>query len=179
VERINNSISTSSQDEKLFCGVLDIFGFECFSYNSFEQLCINYTNERLQFFANTFIFKQEQELYKKEGVTWDVSDFPDNQECLDLLEKKNTGIFSLIHDECFIPKGNDRSLLEKFKKQYKDNSRFSMIKTKPEWFLVNHFAGSVPYCIDGFVEKNRDTLSQTLRDLIETSSTPLISSLFK
>lgn len=163
---------------RLFCGVLDIFGFECFQLNSFEQLCINYTNERLQQFFNTFIFKCEQQLYAEEGVGWNASDFPDNQDCVDLLEQKTAGIFSMLDEECVVPRGNDHGLVHKLKEKHKANKRFGIIKVQPDWFVIHHFAGPVPYCIDGFVEKNRDQLSQDLQNVIRDSRHPFVSSLF-
>ena len=88
------------EDVKLFAGVLDIFGFECFKMNSFEQLCINFTNERLQQFFNSFVFKLEEQLYEREGIQWDPLDFPDNQDAVDMLQGKGTGVFAILDEEC-------------------------------------------------------------------------------
>lgn len=99
VQKTNESIGYRT-DVNLFCGVLDIFGFECFKVNSFEQVCINYTNERLQQFFNEFVFKLEESLYNREGIPWDPLDFPDNQDSVDLLEQRPTGTFTfslLLH----------------------------------------------------------------------------------
>merc|ERR1719352_1012377 len=95
VHQANASIGYK-EDIKLFIGVLDIFGFECFKMNSFEQLCINFTNERLQQFFNRFVFKLEEELYDKEGIAWDPLDFPDNQDAVDILQAKGTGVFAML-----------------------------------------------------------------------------------
>eukprot|EP00439_Symbiodinium_sp_Y106_P038451 s3538_g4.t1 len=95
-------------DVKLFVGVLDIFGFECFKMNSFEQLCINFTNERLQQFFNSFVFKLEEQLYERENIPWDALDFPDNQDSVDLLAGKGTGVFAMLDEECLVPNGSDQ-----------------------------------------------------------------------
>lgn len=178
VKRTNESIGYR-EDVKLFCGVLDIFGFECFQFNSFEQLCINFTNERLQQFFNNFIFKCEEELYGREGIPWSSLDFPDNSDCVDLIDRKSTGVFAMLDEECIVPRGSDRGFCNKMKEKYKDNKRFAIIKTKPEWFIVNHFAGPVSYCVDGFLDKNRDQLSLDLQDCIKKSSSQFICALFK
>eukprot|EP00434_Breviolum_minutum_P005396 symbB.v1.2.004758.t1/scaffold242.1/size254583/5 len=96
------------EDVKLFVGVLDIFGFECFKMNSFEQLCINFTNERLQQFFNSFVFKLEEQLYEREGIPWDALDFPDNQDSVDLLAGKKEGVFAMLDEECIVPNGSDQ-----------------------------------------------------------------------
>lgn len=177
VQETNQSIGYCPEVD-LFCGVLDIFGFECFQLNSFEQLCINYTNERLQQFFNTFVFKCEEQLYTREGVGWSALDFPDNQDCVDLLEQKTIGVFSMVDEECVVPRGNDRSLVHKLKDKHKVNKRFGIINVKPDWFVIHHFAGPVPYCIEGFVEKNKDQLSQDLQHVIRASDNPFVVSLF-
>lgn len=133
------------EDVKLFVGVLDIFGFECFKMNSFEQLCINFTNERLQQFFNSFVFKLEEQLYEREGIPWDPLDFPDNQDAVDILQAKTTGVFAILDEECFVPQGSDQGLNNKLMKQHKGHRRFDEIKTKPTWFVIKHFAGPVRF----------------------------------
>ena len=96
-------------DVKLFYGVLDIFGFEQFKMNSFEQLCINFTNERLQQFFNLFVFKLGEQPYEREGIPWDPLDLPDNQDAVDLLQGKPSGIFALLDEECVVPGGSDKA----------------------------------------------------------------------
>lgn len=177
VKKTNESIGYHP-DVKLFCGVLDIFGFECFQYNSFEQLCINFTNERLQQFFNDFIFKCEEELYKKEGISWCSLDFPDNADCVDIIDRKSTGIFAMLDEECIVPGGSDKGFCNKMKDKHKYNKRFEEIKKKPEWFIVIHFAGPVSYCVDGFLDKNRDQLSINSQDCIKQSSSEFVRSLF-
>ena len=129
VERVNESIGwvppLAVDGVDLVCGILDMFGFESFTSNSLEQLCINYTNELLQQFFNEYIFKQEEQLYKAEGITWNPLDFPDNLDCLSLISKassneRNTlasklpsGIFELLDEESFMPKGSDSTFHSK------------------------------------------------------------------
>ncbi|EZG57259.1 myosin F [Gregarina niphandrodes] len=167
-----------SKPSVVSCGVLDIFGFECFDVNSFEQLCINYTNERLQQFFNMFIFKCEEVLYKEEGIQWDPLDFPDNQDCVDLLATNKLSILCMLDEECIIPKGSDQSLCSKLKEQYKTHKRFKPIKTRQDWFVVDHFAGPVNYCSKGFLDKNRDQLGVDIQDCIKASENRFISHLF-
>jgi len=167
------------EDVKLFVGVLDIFGFECFKMNSFEQLCINFTNERLQQFFNSFVFKLEEQLYEREGIPWDALDFPDNQDSVDLLQGKGTGVFAMLDEECMVPNGSDQGFCNKLIKQHKGNRRFDEIKTKPTWFVIKHFAGPVNYCTDSFLDKNRDQLSNDLIECMGGSSNEFVANLFK
>jgi myosin heavy subunit/WD40 repeat protein len=166
-------------DVKLFVGVLDIFGFECFKFNSFEQLCINFTNERLQQFFNSFVFKLEEQLYEREGIDWDALDFPDNQDSVDILQARTTGVFSMLDEECRVPNGSDQGFCSKLIKQHKGHRRFDEIKTKPTWFVIRHFAGPVQYCTDSFMDKNRDTLSGDIIQCMGSSTNPFIENLFK
>eukprot|EP00443_Scrippsiella_acuminata_P068851 CAMPEP_0115487064 /NCGR_PEP_ID=MMETSP0271-20121206/60759_1 /TAXON_ID=71861 /ORGANISM="Scrippsiella trochoidea, Strain CCMP3099" /LENGTH=1711 /DNA_ID=CAMNT_0002915095 /DNA_START=96 /DNA_END=5231 /DNA_ORIENTATION=+ len=167
------------EEVKLFVGVLDIFGFECFKMNSFEQLCINFTNERLQQFFNSFVFKLEEQLYEREGIPWDPLDFPDNQDAVDILQAKGTGIFAILDEECVVPQGSDQGFCNKLMKQHKGHRRFDEIKTKPTWFIVKHFAGPVGYCTDGFLDKNKDQLSNDIIECMGASKTEFVSNLFK
>ena len=127
-------------------GVLDIFGFECFAVNSFEQLCINFTNEALQQQFNKFIFKMEQAEYEAEQISWDFIEFPDNQDCLDTIQSKPNGILVMLDDECRLPKGSDRNWANRLYKQYipntgqteSDNTRFQPRQSKsPGPFFVS------------------------------------------
>lgn len=158
VERVNESIGYVP-NINLTTGILDIFGFECFKHNSFEQLCINFTNETLQNFFNNFVFKCEEELYTSEGITWNALDFPDNSDCVELFKSKPNGLFSMIDEECNLPGGKDQSLCNKIVQRHASNKRFAKVKLDQSSFIVNHFAGSVQYKIDGFLEKNKDQLS--------------------
>ena len=129
--------------------------------NTFEQLCINFTNERLQQFFNTFVFKLEEALYNAEGISWDPLDFPDNQDAVDLLSDKNTGLFALLDEECVIPQGSDRSYVSKLKTRFaaEPHKRFEAVKTNQDAFVLKHFAGPVTYVTQGFLEKNKDQLN--------------------
>jgi len=178
VRKTNLSIGYLT-DVKLFVGVLDIFGFECFKMNSFEQLCINFTNERLQQFFNSFVFKLEEQLYEREGIPWDALDFPDNQDSVDILAAKTTGVFAILDEECVVPQGSDQGFCNKLIKQHKGHRRFDEIKTKPTWFVIKHFAGPVNYCTDSFLDKNKDQLSNDLVECMGASTSEFVASLFK
>ena len=159
-------------------GVLDIFGFESFAVNSFEQLCINYCNEKLQSHFNDHIFRVEQATYKEEGLDMGQFSFSDNNRCVDLLERKLTGVFAMIDDESNLPKGSDDSLLTKLFSQA-DQDRGSPLgrppaRVGPGHFTVTHYAGAVTYNVSGFLEKNKDTLNKDLDELIGTSSVSLL-----
>eukprot|EP00158_Paraphelidium_tribonemae_P009966 Partr_v1_DN29015_c0_g1_i3_m58774 putative Myosin VIIA len=147
---------------RLSIGVLDIFGFEDFEKNSFEQLCINYANEKLQQFFNNHIFKLEQEEYKKEKISWDDISFTDNQQCLDLISKKPLGILQLLDEESSLPKATDKSFVEKVKNNHEKNPYFSKSKTSTTTFVLAHYAGKIEYALDGFLDKNRDLLRPDL-----------------
>eukprot|EP00928_Gymnodinium_smaydae_P001541 TRINITY_DN1055_c0_g2_i1.p1 TRINITY_DN1055_c0_g2~~TRINITY_DN1055_c0_g2_i1.p1 ORF type:complete len:1702 (-),score=425.04 TRINITY_DN1055_c0_g2_i1:219-5324(-) len=177
VDNTNKSIGYKD-DVKLFVGVLDIFGFECFKMNSFEQLCINFTNERLQQFFNQFVFKLEEQIYEREGIPWDPLDFPDNADAVDLLQAKTTGVFSILDEECVVPQGSDQGFVNKLMKAHKGHRRFDEIKTKPSWFVIKHFAGPVSYCSDTFLDKNKDQLSNDLVECMGASTNEFIVRMF-
>mmetsp|Transcript_46607 Transcript_46607/g.134896 ORF Transcript_46607/g.134896 Transcript_46607/m.134896 type:complete len:1333 (-) Transcript_46607:65-4063(-) len=178
VSKTNLSIGYRT-DVKLFVGVLDIFGFECFKMNSFEQLCINFTNERLQQFFNSFVFKLEEQLYEREGIPWDALDFPDNQDSVDILAAKTVGVFAILDEECVVPQGSDQGFCNKLIKQHKGHRRFDEIKTKPTWFVIKHFAGPVNYCTDSFLDKNKDQLSNDLIECMGGSANEFVANLFQ
>ncbi|KAJ6653063.1 hypothetical protein lerEdw1_010149 [Lerista edwardsae] len=182
VVRINNSLETK-QPRQYFIGVLDIAGFEIFDFNSFEQLCINFTNEKLQQFFNHHMFVLEQEEYKKEGIEWEFIDFGmDLQACIDLIEKP-LGIMSILEEECMFPKASDMT----FKAKLYDNhlgksANFGKprnTKGKPEaHFALIHYAGTVDYNIIGWLQKNKDPLNETVVGLFQKSSLKLLATLF-
>ncbi|KAB0375120.1 hypothetical protein FD755_013612 [Muntiacus reevesi] len=182
VTRINATLETK-QPRQYFIGVLDIAGFEIFDFNSFEQLCINFTNEKLQQFFNHHMFVLEQEEYKKEGIEWEFIDFGmDLQACIDLIEKP-MGIMSILEEECMFPKATDMT----FKAKLYDNhlgksNNFQKprnIKGKPEaHFSLIHYAGTVDYNIIGWLQKNKDPLNETVVDLYKKSSLKMLSNLF-
>ncbi|KAJ1137205.1 hypothetical protein NDU88_003618 [Pleurodeles waltl] len=182
VVRINATLETK-QPRQYFIGVLDIAGFEIFDFNSFEQLCINFTNEKLQQFFNHHMFVLEQEEYKKEGIEWEFIDFGmDLQACIDLIEKP-LGIMSILEEECMFPKASDLT----FKAKLYDNhlgksNNFQKprnIKGKPEaHFALVHYAGTVDYNITGWLEKNKDPLNETVVGLYQKSNLKLLATLF-
>lgn len=162
VERTNRSIGF--REGTLFCGVLDIFGFEFFEKNTFEQLCINFTNELLQQYFNSFIFENETKLYRDEGISWDETDFPNNGAIVDLLQQPPTGIFPMLDEECFVVGGSSSSWHSKLLKAHDGHTNFGFLKHVQNTFVVKHFAGPVTYTVGGFLEKNRDRLSP---DIVE------------
>ncbi len=158
VKMINKSISCPEKDVRSSVGVLDIFGFECFQLNSFEQLCINYTNETLQQQFNQFVFKMEQQEYTKEGIDWDFVEFPDNQDCLDLIESRPSGILSMLDDECRMGiRGTDANFANRLYKTHQDTSRFEASTRQRTAFAFSlfHYAGEVEYSVDTFLDKNK------------------------
>lgn len=183
VQKINQAIykpKENKRDKRLSIGVLDIFGFETFETNSFEQLCINFCNENLQQFFVHHIFKLEQAEYDKEGIRWQHIQFQDNQEILDLLAAKPLNIIALIDEESRFPKGTDLSLLKKLHNQHSQNRHYlKPISDETHTFGITHFAGNVYYYAHGFLEKNRDTFSADLFDLLHKSSSPFIQALFR
>ncbi|XP_077987827.1 myosin-VIIa-like [Glandiceps talaboti] len=182
VEKINIAIFTPKKDPKqarLSIGVLDIFGFENFGKNSFEQLCINYANENLQQFFVRHIFKLEQAEYEREGIKWHHIQFVDNQETLDLLAFKPMNIIALIDEESRFPKGTDKTMLNKLTQQHGKNKFFIRGKSSvATMFGIQHFAGPVYYETQGFLEKNRDTFSTDLLHLVETTKSRFLLHLF-
>jgi myosin-5 len=166
-----SNLKTCSDGTIPFVGLLDIFGFEYFEINTFEQLCINYANERLQHLFVDHVLRAEQSVYDQEGIPWNRFDFPDNEGVLTLLHHPLTGVLPMLDEECRIVGGNDGNYLSKLIKMNLEKSEnFSTIKTKKDWFVINHFAGSVAYKVSsGFVDKNRDTLSMDVVELMNES----------
>ncbi|VDP83149.1 unnamed protein product [Echinostoma caproni] len=158
-------------------GVLDIFGFENFTRNSFEQLCINFANENLQQFFVRHIFKLEQEEYLAEGINWKHIDYVDNQNTLNLIALKPMNIFALMDEECQFPQGSDASLLNKLNTLHMQHSQY--VKPISTRFGIQHFAGVVYYNVEGFLEKSRDSFSADLACLIKTSRNGFLHTLFK
>jgi myosin-5 len=157
-------------------GVLDIFGFESFKRNSFEQLCINYCNEALQQQFNAFVLKNEQAEYEREGIEWSFIEFPENQDVIDLIDKRGSGILCILDDQCRAPGTSDRSLALDIYNKCKSHPRFSANRkqTAALQFCVHHYAGPVEYSTDGFVEKNRDELPKEATQLLRNSLNPFI-----
>ncbi|XP_051554437.1 unconventional myosin-IXb isoform X4 [Myxocyprinus asiaticus] len=173
VLRINHALLNKRDLEEsvpcLSIGVLDIFGFEDFKTNSFEQFCINYANEQLQYYCNQRIFTLEQEEYMAEGITWHTVDCPDNIGCISLFSKKPTGLFYLLDEESNFPHATDSTLLEKFKQQHQDNPFFVQTPVREPAFVIQHFAGKVKYQIKDFREKNTDHMRPDIVALLHSS----------
>ncbi|XP_056148609.1 myosin-7-like [Lampris incognitus] len=182
VVRINQSLETR-QPRQYFIGVLDIAGFEIFDFNTFEQLCINFTNEKLQQFFNHHMFVLEQEEYKKEGIEWTFIDFGmDLQACIDLIEKP-MGIMSILEEECMFPKASDSTFKAKLYDNHLGKSgnfqKPRIIKGRPEaHFALCHYAGTVDYNINNWLVKNKDPLNETVVGLYQKSALKLLSVLF-
>ncbi|XWS11103.1 hypothetical protein CRYUN_Cryun38cG0055000 [Craigia yunnanensis] len=166
VEQINKSLEMGKQRTGRSISILDIYGFESFKKNSFEQFCINYTNMRLQQHFNRHLFKLEQEEYELDGIDWTKIDFEDNQECLDLFEKRPLGLLSLLDEESNFPNATDLTLANKLKQHLNANSCFKGDRGRA--FGVRHFAGEVLYDTNGFLEKNRDPLNSDLVQLLSS-----------
>uniref|UniRef100_A0A674MDB4 Myosin heavy chain, fast skeletal muscle-like n=1 Tax=Takifugu rubripes TaxID=31033 RepID=A0A674MDB4_TAKRU len=182
VIRINEMLDTK-QSRSFFIGVLDIAGFEIFDFNSLEQLCINFTNEKLQQFFNHHMFVLEQEEYKKEGIEWEFIDFGmDLAACIELIEKP-MGIFSILEEECMFPKATDTSFKNKLHDQHLGKTK-AFEKPKPAkgkaeaHFSLVHYAGTVDYNINGWLDKNKDPLNDSVVQLYQKSSNKLLSMLY-
>ncbi|WOK98887.1 myosin-1-like [Canna indica] len=156
VEQINKSLGIGKRHTGRSISILDIYGFESFNKNSFEQFCINYANERLQQYFNSHLFKLEQEEYIQDGIDWAKVDFEDNQDCLNLFEKKPLGLLSLLDEESTFPNGTDLTFADKLKQHLSSSPCFKRERDKA--FTVHHYAGEVIYDTTGFLEKNRDLL---------------------
>ncbi|KAE8581911.1 hypothetical protein XENTR_v10019867 [Xenopus tropicalis] len=182
VTRINQQLDTKLP-RQYFIGVLDIAGFEIFDLNSLEQLCINFTNEKLQQFFNHHMFVLEQEEYKKEGIDWEFIDFGmDLAACIELIEKP-MGILSILEEECMFPKATDTSFKNKLYDQHlgkcKNFEKPKPAKGKAEaHFSLVHYAGTVDYNICGWLDKNKDPLNETVVGLYQKSSLKLLSFLY-
>ena len=176
VQRVNLMIYKGSRKTTL--AILDIFGFENFKDNNFEQLCINYANETLQSYFNRHVFKLEQMEYTKEKIDWQPLTFADNQPVLALISKKPIGILPLLDDESNFPKGSDHSFLEKCHYNHALNELYSRPRMSLMEFGIKHYAGQVWYSVDGFLDKNRDTLRTDVIELLISSKMPLISKMF-
>ncbi|XP_068914321.1 myosin heavy chain, muscle isoform X37 [Tenebrio molitor] len=183
VKKCNETLDTK-QKRQHFIGVLDIAGFEIFDYNGFEQLCINFTNEKLQQFFNHHMFVLEQEEYKKEGIQWTFIDFGmDLLACIDLIEKP-MGILSILEEESMFPKATDKTFEEKLNTNHLGKSP-NFLKPKPPkpgqqaaHFAIGHYAGNVPYNITGWLEKNKDPLNDTVVDLFKKGTNKLLVDIF-
>mmetsp|Transcript_33071 Transcript_33071/g.93600 ORF Transcript_33071/g.93600 Transcript_33071/m.93600 type:complete len:1272 (+) Transcript_33071:218-4033(+) len=180
VRRINESLGDPKKLKKAqSINILDIYGFEHFKVNSFEQLCINFANERLQQQFNKYLFKLEQEEYAREGIDWAHVDFEDNQECVDLIEQKmprGVGVLSLLDEECVFPKATDETFGEKLAANLSSHPNFSSkSQSVKNEFTVKHYAGPVTYNTAGFLDKNKDSVSVDLLGALQGSGLPLLA----
>ncbi|XP_039445229.1 myosin heavy chain, muscle isoform X16 [Culex pipiens pallens] len=183
VKKCNETLDTK-QKRAQFIGVLDIAGFEIFDYNGFEQLCINFTNEKLQQFFNHHMFVLEQEEYQREGIEWTFIDFGmDLQQCIELIEKP-MGILSILEEESMFPKATDQTFAEKLMNNHLGKSAPFQKPRPPKpgcqagHFAIGHYAGTVSYNITGWLEKNKDPLNDTVVDQFKKGKNALIVEIF-
>ncbi|KAI1884055.1 hypothetical protein AGOR_G00222450 [Albula goreensis] len=190
VMRINKALDKTKRQGASFIGILDIAGFEIFELNSFEQLCINYTNEKLQQLFNHTMFILEQEEYQREGIEWSFIDFGlDLQPCIDLIEKPLSlclsasppGILALLDEECWFPKATDKSFVEKVVQEQGTHPKFHKPKKLKDEadFCIIHYAGKVDYKADEWLMKNMDPLNDNVATLLNQSSDKFVSELWK
>uniref|UniRef100_A0A8C7FFY1 Myosin 1D n=1 Tax=Oncorhynchus kisutch TaxID=8019 RepID=A0A8C7FFY1_ONCKI len=188
VGRINDVIEVKNYDAKVHgkntvIGVLDIYGFEIFQNNSFEQFCINYCNEKLQQLFIQLVLRQEQEEYQREGIPWKHIDFFNNQIIVDLVELQHKGIFSVLDEACMnVGKVTDKVFLQGLNSKLANHAHYTSRKLSPtdkslefdRDFRVRHYAGNVVYSVVGFIDKNKDTLFQDFKRLLYNSSNPVL-----
>ncbi|CAH9135658.1 unnamed protein product [Cuscuta epithymum] len=172
VDKINTTLAMGKQHTGRSINILDIYGFESFENNGFEQFCINYANERLQQHFNSHLFKREQEEYELDGIDWRKIEFKDNQDCLDLIEQKPFGLIALLDEESNFPKATDLTFANKLQEHLKTNS--CLKGERGSLFSIQHYAGEVMYSASGFLEKNRDLLHSDIIQLLSSCSSELL-----
>ncbi|XP_022732053.1 myosin-15-like isoform X2 [Durio zibethinus] len=177
VDKINMSVG-QDLNSHIQIGVLDIYGFECFKHNSFEQFCINFANEKLQQHFNEHVFKMEQDEYRREEINWSYIEFIDNQDVLDLIEKKPIGIISLLDEACMFPKSTHETFATKLFQNFRGHPRLEKAKFSETDFTVSHYAGKVTYQTDSFLDKNRDYVVVEHCNLLASSKCPFVVGLF-
>ncbi|XP_025062214.1 myosin-11 isoform X3 [Alligator sinensis] len=182
--RVNKALDKTRRQGASFLGILDIAGFEIFEINSFEQLCINYTNEKLQQLFNHTMFILEQEEYQREGIEWNFIDFGlDLQPCIELIERPNNppGVLALLDEECWFPKATDTSFVEKLCQEQGNHTKFQkpkQLKDKTEFSII-HYAGKVNYDASAWLTKNMDPLNDNVTSLLNQSSDKFVADLWK
>jgi myosin heavy subunit len=177
VKRMNKILNT--EKAALFIGILDIAGFEIFVNNSFEQMCINYTNEKLQQFFNHHMFKLEQEEYIKEKINWTFIDFGlDSQMTIDLIDKRPAGILVTLDEETIVPKATDETFVAKLHEHHERNPGYEKVQFSKINFKLHHYAGVVEYDATQWLEKNKDPLQEDLELALKKSANPFIADLF-
>nr|XP_003420708.1 unconventional myosin-XV [Loxodonta africana] len=172
-----NALVSPSQDTKSIA-ILDIYGFEDLSFNSFEQLCINYANENLQYLFNKIVFQEEQEEYVREQINWQEITFVDNQPCINLISLKPYGILRILDDQCCFPQATDHTFLQKCNYHHGTNPLYSKPKMPLPEFTIKHYAGKVTYQVHKFLDKNHDQVRQDVLDLFIKSRTRVVAYLF-
>ena len=179
VKRINDVVDVAGGDAR-FIGVLDIFGFEIFEQNSFEQLCINFTNEKLQQHFNKSTFKEEESVYVSEGIAFDQVPFIDNQPILDMIEKKPFGVLVLLDEEVRLPQGADDKWLHKCTQRHGATEHWTSatLQQNTDLFSIEHYAGTVVYGSGGFLEKNKDSLYRNMYDMMAESPSAFARAVF-
>ncbi|XP_060108849.1 unconventional myosin-Ia-like isoform X2 [Heteronotia binoei] len=190
VNRINESIKVKTTERKKVMGVLDIYGFEVFQNNSFEQFIINYCNEKLQQIFILLTLKEEQEEYIREGIAWTAVDFFDNSIICDLIEDNTGGILAMLDEECLRPGTvNEATFLAKLNQVFKEHKRYESRVTQnakhimdasmlSDCFRIHHYAGKVTYNVTGFIEKNNDLLFRDLSQAMWKAKHELLRTLF-
>ena len=186
VSRINDDIrcQAAPSEELHHIGILDIYGFEIFEANSFEQFCINLCNEKLQQVFIELTLKREQEEYVREGIEWSQIDFFNNKVICELIEKKPVGIISLLDEVCTLGDPSDQALMDKLCQHFNDHDHFESYagtrdrSLKENDFRIKHYAGDVTYTVDGFIDKNKDTLFKSLVTTMQASTSPFTAGLF-
>ncbi|XP_076381481.1 unconventional myosin 10A isoform X2 [Megalopta genalis] len=178
VARVNHIVYKGTKQTAAI-SILDIFGFENFAENSLEQLCINYANENLQFYFNKHIFKLEQQEYAKEKIDWTTINYTDNLPVIHLIAKKPVGILHLLDDESNFPKASDLSFLEKCHYNHALSELYSRPRMNSAEFAIKHYAGQVWYNVEGFLDKNRDTLRPDVVELLISSKISMVSKMFQ
>ncbi|WIA33590.1 hypothetical protein OEZ86_006714 [Tetradesmus obliquus] len=180
VAAINAKLDMGKKASGRFIAILDIYGFEQFTTNSFEQLCINYANERLQQQFTRHLFTLEQEEYEAEGIDWTKVEWVDNQACVDVIEAmppKGLGVLAVLDSQCRFPKGSDETFMHALGDALSSNDHFGTDPRRQGEFFVKHYAGPVSYNASGFLDKNKDMLNTDLVELMESSCSPLITSI--
>uniref|UniRef100_A0A8C9SVF5 Myosin ID n=1 Tax=Scleropages formosus TaxID=113540 RepID=A0A8C9SVF5_SCLFO len=189
---INDIIEVKNYDARIHgkntvIGVLDIYGFEIFQNNSFEQFCINYCNEKLQQLFIQLVLKQEQEEYQREGIPWKHIDYFNNQIIVDLVEQQHKGIFSILDEACMnVGKVTDELFLQALNSKLAKHAHYTSRKLSPTEkclefdrdFRIRHYAGDVTYSVVGFIDKNKDTLFQDFKRLLYNSSNPVLKAMW-
>ncbi|XP_075064447.1 unconventional myosin-IXa isoform X3 [Mixophyes fleayi] len=169
-----NSKAIDEGSQTLSIGVLDIFGFEDYGSNSFEQFCINFANERLQHYFNQHLFQLEQEQYRSEGITWNNINYSDNGGCISLISKRPTGLIQLLDEESNFPQATHQTLLEKFKRHHEGNAYIEFPAVMEPAFIIQHYAGKVKYGVKDFREKNTDHMRPDIVALLRSSRNAFI-----